>query len=118
MSEESEEFEEKIIDLLQTINKKLDTLLESGKTTTSTSKVEVTSAPTKKPSEVAEKEEEKEKEKEEKKLKSEGRRKCPNCGGTDFKEVSDKTKVLHQQGGLKIYAKKYICKNCGEEYSS
>ncbi|MFX0104143.1 MAG: hypothetical protein ACFE75_01475 [Candidatus Hodarchaeota archaeon] len=45
----------------------------------------------------------------------EGRRICPECGGTAFNTVEDKSQVLHQMGGVKIYAKKYICKKCGAE---
>ena len=45
----------------------------------------------------------------------EGRRVCPKCGGTSFNAVEDKSQVLHQMGGVKIYAKKYICKGCGTE---
>ncbi|MFX1391189.1 MAG: hypothetical protein ACFE9Z_14075 [Promethearchaeota archaeon] len=46
----------------------------------------------------------------------EGRRVCPECGGTSFATHEDKTQVLHQMGGVKIYAKKYVCKICGYEY--
>ncbi|MFW9880928.1 MAG: hypothetical protein ACFFG0_48320, partial [Candidatus Thorarchaeota archaeon] len=46
----------------------------------------------------------------------EGRRICPECGSTAFATHEDKTQVLHQMGGVKIYAKKYICKQCGYEY--
>ena len=45
----------------------------------------------------------------------EGRRVCPKCSGTAFRVEEDKTQVLMQQGGLKIYAKKNICKSCGTE---
>ena len=58
-----------------------------------------------------------EKQKEEERLKEkppiEGRRECPECGATDFIEQEDRSKILHQQGGLKIYAKKTTCKKCG-----
>jgi hypothetical protein len=142
----SEEFEKKVINLLESINKKLETLVGSDQSSPSIkseelsasikseeptasieseassasieskeSSVKVESSPTRKPSEVAKLEEEKSKEEDETLVKTEGRRVCPNCGGTDFKEEPDKTRVLHQQGGLKIYAKKYICKNCGTE---
>lgn len=45
----------------------------------------------------------------------EGRRVCSKCSGTTFNTVEDKSQVLHQMGGVKIYAKKYICKGCGTE---
>ena len=45
----------------------------------------------------------------------EGRRVCPECKGTAFNAVEDKSQVLHQMGGVKIYAKKYICRGCGAE---
>jgi len=133
----SEEFEKKVINLLESMNEKLDTLLGSDQSSapiepkeapasvepkeapasieSEESSVKIESTTTRKPSEVAKLQEEKAKEEDETLVKTEGRRVCPNCGGTDFKEEKDKTRVLHQQGGLKIYAKKYICKNCGTE---
>jgi len=124
----SEEFEKKVINLLESMNEKLDTLLGSDQSSASIepkvtpasvepeeSSVKIESTQTRKPSEVAKLQEEKAKEEDETLVKTEGRRVCPNCGGTDFKEEKDKTRVLHQQGGLTIYAKKYICKNCGTE---
>ncbi len=122
------EFEEKVIDLLETINEKLDKVLEGG-SGGSTPAASTSTAPTtasgsgsatietsggKKPSEVVEKQEKEEKEKEAPPI--EGRRVCPKCGGTDFKEVEDKSRVLHQQGGMKIYAKNHVCKNCGYKF--
>ena len=70
-------------------------------------------ASTVKPSELVEKQEEEEKAKE--KPPVEGRRICPKCGGLTFNTVEDQSQVLFQQGGMKIYAKKYICKSCGTE---
>ncbi|MEJ2251405.1 MAG: hypothetical protein P8Y70_21240 [Candidatus Lokiarchaeota archaeon] len=104
------EFEEKVIDLLETINNKLDKLMEGG-STASLSASSMASKETVKPSQIVEKQKEEEKIKERPPI--EGRRVCPNCGGTDFNEQEDRTKVLHQQGGMKIYAKKYMCKKCG-----
>ena len=116
------EFEEKVLDLLKKIDEKLDKILENE------SKVpEPTPAPapepaavsptpaasTVKPSELVEKQAEEEKAKE--KPPVEGRRVCPKCGGTAFRTEEDRTQVLMQQGGLKIYAKKNICKSCGTE---
>ena len=108
------EFEEKILNLLKKIDEKLDKLLdtkESGgggtKTVASTEERYV------KPSAVVEKQEEEQKAIE--KPPVEGRRVCPACGGTTFNTEEDKTQVLFQQGGMKIYAKKHICKSCGTE---
>jgi len=108
------EFEEKILNLLEKIDEKLDKLLgtkSSGgvetKAVASTEEVYV------KPSAVVEKQEEEQKAIE--KPPVEGRRVCSACGGTTFNTEEDKTQVLFQQGGMKIYAKKYICKSCGTE---
>ncbi len=108
------EFEKEILSLLRKIDDKLDKLLgtssleaESAKTATPPEDEYV------KPSAVVEKQEE-----EEKALIKppvEGRRVCPACGGTAFNTEEDKSQVLFQQGGMKIFAKRYICKNCGTE---
>jgi hypothetical protein len=66
-----------------------------------------------KPSILVEKQQEEERAKE--KPPVEGRRVCPACGGTSFNTEEDKSQVLFQQAGIKIHAKKYICKNCGTE---
>ncbi len=100
-----QEFERKIFNLLEKIDSKLDRLLETEVNS------ELSSEGVQKPSEIAEREEKKQDK--EGTIKVEGRRVCPKCGETTFKEVDDKSEVLHQQGGLKIYAKKYICQNCG-----
>jgi len=111
---ELSEFEEKVLNLLEKINEKLERLLGSKTTET------ISSSPSPsvrdsyvKPSAVVEKQEEEEKALE--KPPVEGRRICPDCGGTSFNAVEDKENVLHQLGGVKIYAKKYICKKCGKE---
>ena len=107
-------FEEKVLNMLEKINEKLDKLLgneRSGKSKIiagSSSTIE-----TVKPSDVVEKQEAEEKAME--KPPVEGRRVCPECGSTSFNTVEDKTQVLHQQGGIKIYKKKYVCKNCSYE---
>ena len=108
------EFEKEILSLLRKIDEKLDKLLgtsileaESSKTATPPEDKYV------KPSAVVEKQEE-----EEKSLIKppvEGRRICPACGGTAFNTEEDKSEVLFQQGGMKIFAKRYICRNCGTE---
>ncbi len=108
------EFEKDILSLLRKIDEKLDKLLgtssleaESAKTATPQEDEYV------KPSAVVEKQDE-----EEKALIKppvEGRRICPACGGITFNAEEDKSQVLFQQGGMKIFAKRYICKNCGTE---
>ncbi len=116
------EFEQKVLKTLEDINRKLDSLLKGG-TGISNSSATVTSSasasvaapePSRpKPSELVERQ------KEEAKLIEkppvEGRRVCPKCGGKTFNAVEDKSQVLHQMGGVKIYAKKYMCKGCGTE---
>ncbi len=71
-------------------------------------------ATTVKPSEIVDRQEEEARMEE--KPPVEGRRVCPECGGTTFSTLEDKSQVLHQMGGVKIYAKKYVCKQCGYEY--
>lgn len=111
------EFEQKVIKMLESISTKLDALLGSKENPT---KAEATiaskpapSPKTVKPSAVVEKQEE------EKKIEAkppvEGRRICPNCSGTNFNAIEDKSKVMYQQGGMKVYAKKYVCRSCGYE---
>lgn len=116
------EFEEKLMEMLKKIDSKLDKVLEMGskapapapQPTPAPAATSTSSAPTTvKPSALVEKQEEEAKMKE--KPPVEGRRVCPKCGGTAFKTEEDKTKVLHQMGGMKIYAKRYICKGCGTE---
>jgi ribosomal protein S27AE len=117
------EFEQKVLKLLGDINGKLDNLLKGGSGTTTTATV-AASAPVStpavapepsrpKPSELVERQKEEERMIE--KPPVEGRRVCPQCGATSFNTIEDKSQVLHQMGGVKIYAKKYICKSCGAE---
>jgi len=108
------EFEEEILSLLRKIDEKLDKLLgtssleaESTKTATPPEDEYI------KPSAIVEKQEEEEKAKE--KPPVEGRRICPACGGTSFNTEEDKSQVLFQQSGIKIFAKRYVCRNCGTE---
>ncbi len=108
------EFEEKILNLLEKIDEKLDKLLDTKKSGgVETKAVVSTGEGYVKPSAVVEKQEEEQKAIE--KPPVEGRRVCPACGGTAFNTEEDRTQVLFQQGGMKIYAKKYICKSCGTE---
>ncbi len=116
------EFEQKVLKLLENINGKLDSLLKGSTGVSSSSSTVTSSAPAPiaapepsrpKPSELLEKQKEEERMIE--KPPVEGRRICPKCGGTAFNTVEDKSQVLHQMGGVKIYAKKYMCKGCGTE---
>ncbi|MFW9901438.1 MAG: hypothetical protein ACFFDY_09125 [Candidatus Thorarchaeota archaeon] len=112
------EFEQKILKLLEDINGKLDKLLRaeppsiSSAPTTSIASIPAPSMV--KPSAIIEKQEEEARMEEKPPI--EGRRICPECGGTAFATHEDKSQVLHQMGGVKIYAKKYVCKQCGYEY--
>ena len=131
------EFEKKILELLKNIDKKLDKILgedapapkpvsvpkvvipetikEEIPETTKEEKaetIEYTSYV--KPSEIAAKQVDAEKPKEEEEEPvAEGRRVCPDCGSTEFNQIEDRTKILHQMGGMKIYAKNHQCKKCG-----
>lgn len=105
------DFEQKIYSLLETINKKLDILIGTSSQTNADSHTMPEKEGTVKPSSIIEKQVEEEKAMEKPPI--EGRRICPKCGGTAFNTVEDQSHVLFQQGGMKIYAKSYICKNCG-----
>jgi predicted nucleic-acid-binding Zn-ribbon protein len=107
------DFEQKVISLLEMINQKLDSLLDAKSQTRTVSHSVPESGGMVKPSSVIERQDEEEKAKEKPPI--EGRRICPKCGGTAFNTVEDQSQVLFQQGGMKIYAKKYICKSCGTE---
>ena len=109
------DFEEKVLNLLESIDKKLDKLLGSGTGTKEpvSQPVESSEPHMVKPSSIIEKQEAEERDAE--KPAVEGRRVCPDCGGTAFNTQEDKNNILHSMGGMKIYAKKYICKNCGKE---
>ena len=112
------EFEQKVLKLLEDINGKLDKLLESEpssvSSTLTTSTASIPTPSTVKPSAIVEKQELEARMEEKPPI--EGRRICPECGGTAFTTHEDKSQVLHQMGGVKIYAKKYVCKQCGYEY--
>jgi len=109
------EFEQKVLKLLEEINNKLDKVLKAEPISVSSAPV-ASAAPspaasTVKPSAIVDKQEEEARMEE--KPPVEGRRVCPECGGTAFATHEDKGQVLHQMGGVKIYAKKYVCKQCG-----
>ncbi|MFW9818640.1 MAG: hypothetical protein ACFFE5_03440 [Candidatus Thorarchaeota archaeon] len=101
------EFEQKVLKLLEEINSKLDKLLMNEPTSVSSAPMasaESTSvATTVRPSAIVDKQEEEARMEE--KPPVEGRRICPECGGTAFTTHEDKSQVLHQMGGVKIYAK-------------
>jgi len=108
-------FEENVMGLLGQIDDKLNKLLNGGaipgaQVSTSNSSMAPSGM---KPSELVSRQEEAEKA--EVRPPVEGRRVCPDCGATQFNTVEDKTQVLHQMGGVKIYAKKYVCRKCGGE---
>ncbi|MBY8988039.1 MAG: hypothetical protein KGD61_06255 [Candidatus Lokiarchaeota archaeon] len=108
------EFEEEVLNILRKIDEKLDKLLGTNNMKTEPVKSETPTGDIYiKPSTVVEKQEEEERAKE--KPPVEGRRVCPACGGTSFNTEEDKSHVLFQQSGIKIYAKLYICRNCGTE---
>lgn len=109
------EFEDKVLALLENINKKLDTLLNPSTSMALNKTVNESNSNQGfvKPSAVVEKQEEEEKALE--KPPVEGRRICPDCGGTDFRTEEDKSQILHQMGGIKIYKKIYVCKRCGKQ---
>ena len=108
------EFEEEVLNLLRRIDEKLDKILDSNSSKAKSAKSTTPMGDNYvKPSTVVEKQEEEERAKE--KPPVEGRRICPACGGTSFNTEEDKSQVLFQQSGIKIHAKKYICRNCGTE---
>jgi hypothetical protein len=113
------EFEQKVIKLLEEINGKLDSLLKKDLTSSPSAPSPLLASATDseinrpKPSELVERQ--KVEERLQEKTPLEGRRVCPECSGTAFNTVEDKNQVLHQMGGVKIYAKKYVCRKCGYE---
>ena len=114
------EFEQNVLKKLDEINQKLDKVLNMSASPAAAAPVASApstapaSAPAKiSPSALVEKQAEEAKLVE--KPPTEGRRKCPDCGGTSFNSVEDKTQMLSAMGGIKIYAKKNICRGCGKE---
>lgn len=126
------EFEQNVLKMLNDINQKLDKVLKMGEAPKISISPDVSHTPTPavpkhevpdssttpktslvSPSALVERQAEIEKAIE--KPPVEGRRTCPNCGGTSFNAVEDKTQLLSAMGGIKIYAKKNICRGCGNE---
>lgn len=105
------DFEEKVLKKLESIEEKLEKLLNGGVSSAASPAAGPSPGGTVKPSEIVEKI--KEEERLEEKPPVEGRRVCPECGGTSFRTEEDKSTVLHQMGGVKIYAKINVCKQCG-----
>ncbi len=106
------EFEQKVLKLLEAIDNKVDKLISSEiskrRAEVSTSARTTTNIP------AAAVEKQEKDDQQEEKPHVEGRRVCTSCGGTTFNTVEDRTQILHSMGGVKIYAKKHICKTCGE----
>lgn len=106
------EFEQKVLKLLESIDKKVDKLISSEisrlRAESSTHAKTTTTIP------VAAVDKQEMDDEQGEKPSVEGRRVCTSCGGTTFNTVEDKTLLLHSMGGVKIYAKKHICKTCGE----
>jgi hypothetical protein len=46
----------------------------------------------------------------------EGRNKCPKCGSLNIGSKEDRSKAISYSGGLAIYGKKYYCKQCASEW--
>ncbi|MFX1273863.1 MAG: hypothetical protein ACFFBP_14140 [Promethearchaeota archaeon] len=126
------EFEQNVLKKLDEINQKLDKVLKMGESHQTPAPASPTPTPAPaapvhqppassstpgitnvSPSALVERQTEMEKAIEKPPL--EGRRVCPACGGTTFNTVEDKTQLLSAMGGIKIYAKKNICKGCGKE---
>jgi hypothetical protein len=104
------EFEQKVMDLLVHMDSKIDQLLNGG---TAEGTIDLSEPELIRPSTFSY---EKRAEKlTEERSSAEGRRVCPGCGGTSFRTEEDKDKILSMHGGVKIYAKKYICKKCGSQ---
>ena len=101
------EFEQKVLKLLEEINSKLDKVLKAEPIAESSAPVasntSTTAATTVKPSAIVDKQEEEARLEE--KPQVEGRRICPECASTAFATHEDRSQVLHQMGGVKIYAK-------------
>ncbi len=121
------EFEQNVLQKLEEINQKLDKLLNQKPVAAAPAAVASTHSPKATPSAPASSsgptnvspsavvERQIEEDKLIEKPPVEGRRVCPDCGNTTFNQVEDKSQVLSMMGGIKIYAKKYVCKKCGKE---
>ena len=112
------EFEQKVLSKLDEISQKLDKVLQATGSPATAAPTAPTPAPspapaatTVSPSALVEKQRA-----EDEKVAAppvEGRRTCPSCGSFDFNAVEDKSQLLSAMGGIKIYAKNYVCKKCG-----
>jgi ribosomal protein S27AE len=45
-----------------------------------------------------------------------GQIKCSKCGSTNINQSSNKSKIISYASHFPIYAKKYTCNNCGNEW--
>ncbi|MHA1109703.1 MAG: hypothetical protein ACTSRE_01270 [Promethearchaeota archaeon] len=41
---------------------------------------------------------------------------CPKCQSVNIQAMDNKEKPLSMSGGIKIYSKKYYCKKCGTQW--
>ena len=110
------EFEQKVLSKLDEINQKLDKVLQASGSPAVAAPAAPTPAPapaatTVSPSALVEKQRAEDEQTTAPPV--EGRRTCPSCGGFDFNAVEDKSQLLSAMGGIKIYAKNYVCKKCG-----
>ena len=108
------EFEQKVLSKLDEISQKLDKVLQASGSPSAAPSPAPSPAPaatTVSPSALVEKQRA-----EQQQIVAppvEGRRTCPSCGGFDFNAVEDKSQLMSAMGGIKIYAKNYVCKKCG-----
>ena len=93
------EFENKVLSLLEIINQKLDKVLgvKPSPAIPMNKEEKYSEQDYVKPSVVVTQQKETEKALERPPV--EGRRVCPECGGTEFRTEEDKSQVLFQQGG-------------------
>ena len=110
------EFEQKVLSKLDEISQKLDKVLQASGSPSAAASPAPTPAPapaatTVSPSALVEKQRAEQEQVVTPPV--EGRRTCPSCGGFDFNAVEDKSQLLSAMGGIKIYAKNYVCKKCG-----
>ena len=108
------EFEQKVLSKLDEISQKLDKVLQASGSPSAAPSPAPSPAPaatTVSPSALVEKQRAEQEQVVAPPV--EGRRTCPSCGAFDFNAVEDKSQMLSAMGGIKIYAKNYVCKKCG-----
>jgi hypothetical protein len=57
-----------------------------------------------------------EKQEEKSQVSSGSRMKCSKCGSVNVQAVDNKDKIMSVSGGIAIYAKRYYCKKCGNQW--